>query len=122
VEPPRVEAPPRLVPRPAPTPTDHPALAARKASLDLLGLDDPGVGTVPAQRGNVLPYRSSGAAANASDLAQRIGPSPLWDASAREVAAALSAVGVQSCGECGLSLSASARFCRRCGTQQARSA
>jgi hypothetical protein len=121
-EPPRVEAPPRLVPRPAPTPIDHPALAARKASLDLLGLDDPGVGTVPAQRGNVLPYRSSGAAANASDLAQRIGPSPLWDASAREVAAALSAVGVQSCGECGLSLSASARFCRRCGTQQARSA
>jgi hypothetical protein len=119
--PPRVEAP-RLVPRPPPTPTDHPALAARKASLDLLGLDDPGVGTVPSQRGNVLPYRSSGAAAHASDFAQRIGASPLWDASAREVAAALSAVAVQSCGQCGLSLSASARFCRRCGTQQARSA
>jgi ribosomal protein L40E len=34
----------------------------------------------------------------------------------------MSHVGVQSCGECGLSLSASARFCRRCGTRQARSA
>jgi ribosomal protein L40E len=45
-----------------------------------------------------------------------------WEASAREVAGAISHVGVQSCGDCGLSLSASARFCRRCGTPQARSA
>jgi len=118
----RVDAPPRMVPRPEPPPIDHPALAARKASLDLLGLNDPGVGTVPTQRSNVLPYRSSGAAAHASDLAHLAGRSPLWDASSREVAAALSAVAVQSCGQCGLSLSASARFCRRCGTQQARSA
>jgi ribosomal protein L40E len=34
----------------------------------------------------------------------------------------MSNIGVQACGECGLSLSASARFCRRCGTRQARSA
>jgi ribosomal protein L40E len=34
----------------------------------------------------------------------------------------MSAIGVQSCGQCGLSLSASARFCRRCGTRQAQPA
>jgi hypothetical protein len=120
VEPPRQ---PRIAPAPQPAvPFEEPALAARRAKLDLLGLDDPGEGRVPTERGNVLPYRSSGASASTSELARRTGPSPLWDASAREVAAALSAVAVQSCGQCGLSLSASARFCRRCGTQQARSA
>ena len=45
-----------------------------------------------------------------------------WNASAREVAGvpgqAVSAVGVQSCVSCGLSLSATARFCRRCGSRQ----
>jgi hypothetical protein len=30
--------------------------------------------------------------------------------------------GIATCPSCGLSLSASARFCRRCGTQQQRSA
>lgn len=115
VPPPVVEASP---------PVGEEALAARKAQLDLLGLDDPGVGKVAAERTNVLPYRSSGAAVHASELVQRTvgSSSALWDASAREVAAARSAVAVQSCGSCGLSLSASARFCRRCGTQQARSA
>jgi nicotinate-nucleotide--dimethylbenzimidazole phosphoribosyltransferase len=46
----------------------------------------------------------------------------IWSASAREVAGvpgqAISAVGVQSCVSCGLSLSATARFCRRCGSRQ----
>ncbi len=46
----------------------------------------------------------------------------LWNASAQEVvvAAAQSAVpgGIQSCISCGLSLSATARFCRRCGSRQ----
>jgi hypothetical protein len=115
------QVPPHIVE--APQPVDEEALAARKAQLDLLGLDDPGVGRVAAERANVLPYRSSGAAVHASELVQRtLGSSTLWDASAREVAAARSAVAVQSCGACGLSLSASARFCRRCGTAQARSA
>jgi ribosomal protein L40E len=41
-----------------------------------------------------------------------------WEASAREVAGAVANVGVQNCGQCGLSLSANARFCRRCGTRQ----
>ncbi|MBA2315163.1 MAG: hypothetical protein H0V87_07230 [Chloroflexi bacterium] len=47
----------------------------------------------------------------------------LWAASAREVLSALrpgtpSAPAVQTCVSCGLSLSATARFCRRCGTRQ----
>jgi ribosomal protein L40E len=40
----------------------------------------------------------------------------LWVASSLEVAQ--KATGVQSCVSCGLSLSATARFCRRCGTRQ----
>ena len=45
----------------------------------------------------------------------------LWAASARDVVATPSgapAGGVQSCSSCGLSLSATARFCRRCGSRQ----
>jgi ribosomal protein L40E len=60
-------------------------------------------------------------------LANRKAGSPsdaLWAASAQEVlarpAAAPASVvtGVQPCSSCGLSLSATARFCRRCGTRQ----
>jgi hypothetical protein len=48
----------------------------------------------------------------------------LWAASSREVLAPLTpgpatvTAGVQPCSSCGLSLSANARFCRRCGTRQ----
>ncbi|HYH93532.1 MAG TPA: hypothetical protein VD763_10260 [Candidatus Saccharimonadales bacterium] len=48
----------------------------------------------------------------------------LWAESAREVSTASAApteraaTGVQPCVSCGLSLSATARFCRRCGTRQ----
>jgi hypothetical protein len=101
--------------------SDDPEVAARRAQLDLLGLGDPGQGPVAAERPTVLPYRSSGAAArpNTPRLAE-VGS--FWDASAREVAGGLSQVAVQSCTSCGLSLSASARFCRRCGTRQAQPA
>jgi hypothetical protein len=49
--------------------------------------------------------------------------SALWAASAREVMSAPPGVEApnttpQPCIQCGLSLSASARFCRRCGTRQ----
>jgi hypothetical protein len=44
----------------------------------------------------------------------------LWAASAREVVTPPPGTGggVQSCSSCGLSLSATARFCRRCGSRQ----
>ena len=105
---------------------DDPLLAARRAQLDMLGLGDPGQGPLAAER-KVLPYRSTGASVHPVETAARAAaglpaPGAFWEASAKEVAGAMSHVGVQSCGECGLSLSASARFCRRCGTRQARSA
>jgi hypothetical protein len=103
---------------------DDPAIAARRAQLDLLGLGDPGEGPVAASRPNVLPYRSSGASPSARPGANRAAQAggSFWDASAREVAGSMGQIAVQSCGHCGLSLSASARFCRRCGTRQAQSA
>ncbi|MGH2455667.1 MAG: hypothetical protein ACRDHD_05360, partial [Candidatus Limnocylindria bacterium] len=126
---------PKAPPAPPPADTervaaqaDDPLLAARRAQLDMLGLGDPGEGPVVTQRGNVLPYRSSGAGLHPAEMAARAGAqapgaaASFWEASAKEVAGAITHVGVQSCGKCGLSLSASARFCRRCGTSQARSA
>jgi hypothetical protein len=96
---------------------DGESLAARKAKLDMLGLGDPGEGPVGPER-RVLPYRSSGAASPVAALAG----GAFWDASMREVAGASSQVGVRTCGECELSLSATARFCRRCGHPQSQSA
>ncbi|MGH2382818.1 MAG: hypothetical protein ACRDG7_16575 [Candidatus Limnocylindria bacterium] len=102
---------------------DSPEVAARRAQLDLLGLGDPGQGPVAPARSQTQPYRSRGAAVTPAELARQAAlRGSFWEASAREVADAGGQVGVQSCGQCGLSLSASARFCRRCGTRQAQSA
>ncbi len=119
----------RLPDRPVPEPTtaplaaeqDSPEVAARRAQLDLLGLGDPGQGPVTPERPVVMPYRSRGAPGG-GEIAARAGGSGFWEASAREVAGAAANIGVQNCGQCGLSLSANARFCRRCGTRQAQSA
>ena len=120
---------PRSVEPPAPIDlpqvAEDPMAAARRAQMELLGLEDPGEGALRADRPRVIPYRSSGAALPQGELAARAarqGSSAFWDASAREVADAVSQIGVQNCGQCGLSLSASARFCRRCGTRQAQPA
>jgi ribosomal protein L40E len=117
---------PRAVPRPpevavAASAEDDANLAARRAQLELLGLGDQGEGAV-STRPAVVPYRSSGAPLLAGELGQVAARGAFWDASAHEVSNAISQIGVQDCGHCGLSLSASARFCRRCGTPQARSA
>jgi len=74
--------------------------------------------------------RASGPAAApwASRLATaRPEPGSVWAASSQEVLAAPGAIApgrpgmpaVQACVSCGLSLSANARFCRRCGSRQA---
>jgi ribosomal protein L40E len=107
---------------------DDASVAARRAKLDLLGLGDPGEGALGPEPRPAMPYRSSGAAVSPVELAAHRsaqtppGAGTFWEASAREVAGAVTQIGVQSCGHCGLSLSASARFCRRCGQRQARSA
>ncbi len=60
-----------------------------------------------------------------ADREHRSSSDALWAASAQEVLSRPAAVpvagapaGVQPCSSCGLSLSATARFCRRCGTRQ----
>jgi ribosomal protein L40E len=100
---------------------DTPEVAARRAQLDMLGLGDAGEGAV-ADRPSVLPYRSRGATPTPAEMAAVRANGGFWEASAREVAGAAANVGVQNCGQCGLSLSATARFCRRCGTRQAQPA
>jgi hypothetical protein len=108
------------VAQPAAAADESPELAARRAQLEGLGLDG---GATQPEVPAVLPYRSRGAAVSAAELALRTAAGQrFWEASAREVASAVGNVGVQNCGECGLSLSANARFCRRCGTRQAQSA
>jgi ribosomal protein L40E len=87
----------------------------------MLGLGNPGEGPATPERPVVMPYRSRGAAGG-GEIAARGGGSEFWEASARQVAGAAANIGVQNCGQCGLSLSANARFCRRCGTRQAQSA
>jgi hypothetical protein len=108
------------VAQPAAAADETPEVAARRAQLDSLGLDGgPSEADMPA----VLPYRSRGAAVTSAEVAMRVAAGQrFWEASAREVASAVGNVGVQNCSECGLSLSANARFCRRCGTRQAQSA
>ncbi len=102
---------------------DSPEQAARRAQLDSLGLGDPGQDPIGRDRAPALPYRSRGAAVTQSEQARHAAlHGSFWEASAREVAGATGQVGLGSCGQCGLSLSANARFCRRCGTRQAQSA
>lgn len=102
---------------------DSDEIAARRAQLEELGLDETSVAAAAEpDASQVLAYRSRGAAMSnreATAAAIREGKL-LWEASAREVGEA--GVTVQSCGGCGLALSASARFCRRCGAPQAKSA
>ena len=104
---------------------DGEALAARRAQLNELGLGDPGQEPVQLARPVALPSRSSATTPREADRQAEAAPpagGAFWDASAREVAGAISQIGVRSCGHCELSLSATARFCRRCGTPQSQSA
>ncbi len=117
----------QVAPPPAPAlaaEDDSPELVARRAQLEGLGLGDPGTGPVLPEPPAILPYRARGAAVPQGEIASRAVAQGVsfWEASAREVAGASTMVGVQNCGGCGLSLSASARFCRRCGTPQSQSA
>ena len=109
----RIYAPDQSAPRsPAPTPVD-PAPAAPPriaASAEPQWPGRPDVSESPAM--SLLANRANR------------GPSDgLWAASAQEVlapatGAAAPTAGVQPCSNCGLSLSATARFCRRCGSRQ----
>ena len=90
-------------------------LAARRSQLDILGIDDPGEGTVSVGGREALPYRSSGAGSNAMLAA-------VWDASTRALEANAQRAALRPCDSCGLTVSSTARFCRRCGAPQTLSA
>jgi hypothetical protein len=107
-----------LVPRPAGREPAPETLAARQSQLDILGIDDPGEGTVSIGQRDALPYRSSGAgsAPNSAALAA------IWDASSRYLEAGAQRASLTACGSCGLTVSSTARFCRRCGAPQTLSA
>jgi hypothetical protein len=106
-----------IVPRRPAEPVPE-SLAARRSQLDALGIDDPGQGTVHTGQRDTLPYRSSGAgsAANSTALAA------LWDASTRNLEASAQRASLRPCDACGLTVSSTARFCRRCGAPQTLSA
>ena len=106
-----------LVRRPSTEPAPE-SLAARRSQLDALGIDDPGEGTVSVGQPEALPYRSSGAgsAANSAALAA------LWDASTRNLVSGAQRASIRPCDACGLTVSSTARFCRRCGAPQTLSA
>jgi len=95
------------------------SLAARRSQLDSLGIDDPGEGTVPVGQRTELPYRSSGAGSSAGGSAAL---AAVWDASTRALMDGAKRAALMPCGSCGLTVSSTARFCRRCGTPQTLSA
>lgn len=107
-------------PTPAPKAAPPESLAARRSQLDSLGLEDPGEGTVPVGRRDHLPYRSSGAGAAAVGGSSAL--SAVWDASTRALEAGTQRALLRPCGSCGLTVSSTARFCRRCGAPQTLSA
>jgi hypothetical protein len=105
---------PLVPPRPAAeAPPEQ--LAARRSQLDILGIEDPGEGTVSVGERQALPYRSSGAGSNAMLAA-------VWDASTRALEANAQRAALRPCDSCGLTVSSTARFCRRCGAPQTLSA
>jgi hypothetical protein len=95
------------------------SLAARRSQLDSLGIDDPGEGTVSVGQRTALPYRSSGAGSAAGGSATL---AAVWDASTRALMEGAQRASLRPCGSCGLTVSSTARFCRRCGTPQTLSA
>ncbi|HEY7452204.1 MAG TPA: hypothetical protein VIA02_06790 [Candidatus Limnocylindria bacterium] len=106
-----------MVARPAAEPQPE-TLAARRSQLDALGIDDPGQGQVPVGQRDALPYRSSGAGSAAGSAAL----AAVWDASVRALEASSQRAAIRPCGACGLTVSSTARFCRRCGAPQTLSA
>ena len=103
------------LPSPATAPTSQPASAAASTTAEPAWPAKPEWPTPPAPSAG-LPFLGRPATGQG-------GLDALWAESARAVVTPPTPVkavgGVQPCVSCGLSLSATARFCRRCGTLQA---
>jgi hypothetical protein len=135
-------APPDLATEPAPTPQEAarpaPADAIEQPTWRIVAPDVmpaprpewPATPAWPSPDPRATPAASQIPAHAAAPWASRLAtarpePGSVWAASSQEVLAApgVAAAGgpgpaVQACVSCGLSLSANARFCRRCGTRQ----
>jgi hypothetical protein len=135
-------APPKLAAEPAPTPEEAarpgPADAIEQPTWRIVAPDTmpaprpdwPATPAWPVPDPRVTPAASQVPGPAAAPWASRLAgarpePGSVWAASNQEVLAAPGAVAaggpgpaVQACVSCGLSLSANARFCRRCGTRQ----
>ena len=100
---------------PVPAPTSQPASDDTGATAEPAWPAKPEWPTLATPSAN-LPFLGRPAA-------RQGGPDALWAETAHEMVAPPTPVkavgGVQPCVSCGLSLSATARFCRRCGTSQA---
>ena len=110
---------------PTPTPTDHPAQPVWRAPADPAS---------PAPQWPTGPRWPTGLPTGGAPsplpppvdalaaLMARKSTEAMWAASSLEIlqpaSAAPTVAAIQSCGNCGISLSATARFCRRCGTPQ----
>ena len=125
------EAPPSVGPpifQPAPPPPANGAASATNGAPAANGApavtngappagsrDWPNPATTPPPQ---WPMPSAGAAPQWPNRPIAGPDSDLWAASSQDVLERPGPAGVQSCVSCGLPLSASARFCRRCGTSQ----
>ena len=107
---------------------ETPEAIARREQLELLGLADPGRGAVaspaPDERLVTVPVLPTPPLPDSRLHTVGARVAALWEASTREVAgtATMAPAVVHDCDHCGLSLSANARFCRRCGQRQSRAA
>jgi ribosomal protein L40E len=104
-------------PRPAPSAPAQPAPPAATNAAPQWPTGPRWPTAIPARGAPPAPEPVDSLAA----LIARPSTEALWAASSREIlqpAAAAQAPAVQPCISCGISLSATARFCRRCGTPQ----
>jgi hypothetical protein len=120
------------VPEPEPEPKPQPVDVVKQPTWRMVAPDGtaageaepaPPIWTTPATvtRRPAEPMPTAGWASRVATA--RPVESPVWVASSRDVVAAArpgvaAPVGIHSCISCGLSLSANARFCRRCGSRQ----
>jgi len=108
----RIVAPDSGAPEPSPVPpaiapSTKPSAPAETSWPPQASASDPSDGNAP--QWPAAPFLATPSAARAADA--------LWAASSLEVVEKAGG-GVQSCVSCGLPLSATARFCRRCGSRQ----
>jgi hypothetical protein len=120
-EPPAPVTGPPVVPPPLATPPPAPEAAAPAARVEPQWPTQPTMPQWPTQPQWPQASSDNGLSVLGRPGVPTGGLEALWAESAREVTATpaeANRAGVQPCVSCGLSLSATARFCRRCGTRQ----